>query len=275
MNLKKNHRKGFSLVELVVVILIIAILAVAVFAGGSAVIKKSQISRAESDLHNFSVAVESFMNENPKVANVTGQGSSSQLAFAQIVTKLNANLAEDYQIVNDATTADSLKLEKTDTAKIGQVLATSSAVADSNGNITLMKAGDVSTNVAVYQTIKEDPWGNPYYLILDSGERHGTVNSDFYIYVISAGPDAKTELAGVIGGTTAKKADDVFLMVQYENGDVSAVTYDMNSLDEINVVTAVSAENVVTSGKVQKSAGTALYCADPTDGIQALCPVNW
>ena len=68
-------------------------------------------------------------------------------------------------------------------------------------------------------------------------------------------------------------------MVQYENGDVSAVTYDMNSLDEINVVTAVSPENVVTSATVLKSTGTALYCADPTDlattGIQALCPVNW
>ena len=48
----RKQRKGFSLVELVVVILIIAILAVAVFAGGSAVIKKSQVSRTTSDLHN-------------------------------------------------------------------------------------------------------------------------------------------------------------------------------------------------------------------------------
>ena len=62
---KRNARKGFSLVELVVVILIIAILAVAVFAGGSAVIKKSQVSRTTSDLHNFSVAVEAVLNENP------------------------------------------------------------------------------------------------------------------------------------------------------------------------------------------------------------------
>lgn len=61
----RKQRKGFSLVELVVVILIIAILAVAVFAGGSAVIKKSQVSRTTSDLHNFSVAVEAVLNENP------------------------------------------------------------------------------------------------------------------------------------------------------------------------------------------------------------------
>ena len=264
-NLKKlTHRKGFSLVELVVVILIIAILAVAVFAGGSAVIKKSQVSRAESDLHNFSVAVESFMNENPKIANTKNRGSDPQLTFAKMVTKLNASLAEDYQI--DETLIDAA--------------AAATISTNSNGNITVNALGtDATKHVQVFKTAKEDPWGNPYYLILDSGERHGTVNSDFYIYVISAGPDAKTDLAGKIGGTTAQKADDVFLMVQYENGDVSAVTYDMNSLDEINVVTAVSPENVVTSATVLKSTGTALYCADPTDlattGIQALCPVNW
>ena len=275
-NLKKlTNRKGFSLVELVVVILIIAILAVAVFAGGSVVIKKSQVSRAESDLHNFSVAVESFMNENPKVANVTGQGTTPQLTFADIVTKLNANLSEDYQIVNDAATATELKLEDTAAGKIGQIKTTSSAVADSNGNITLMGAGDVSANVAVYQTVKEDPWGNPYFVIIDSNERHGTVNSDFYSYVVSAGPDAKTDLAGKIGGTTCKKADDVFLMVQYEDGDVSAVTYDMNSLDTLNVVTAVTADNVVTAGTVAKADGEALYCGAATAGIQNKCPVNW
>ena len=42
----KTHQKGkgFSLTELVIVIIIIAILALAVFAGGSAAIKKAKIS---------------------------------------------------------------------------------------------------------------------------------------------------------------------------------------------------------------------------------------
>ena len=260
-NLKKlTNRKGFSLVELVVVILIIAILAVAVFAGGSVVIKKSQVSRAESDLHNFSVAGESFMNENPKIANTKQRGTGTQLKFEDMITKLNANLSEDYQI--DATVINDAEATNIST--------------NSNGNITvngLAYAAD--THVGVYKTAKEDPWGNPYYLILDSGERHGTVNSDFYIYVISAGPDAKTELAGLIGGTTCKKADDVFLMTQYENGDVSAVTYDMGSVDAINIISAVSDDNVATTGTVAKSAGEALYCATPDAGIQDKCPINW
>lgn len=73
----RKQRKGFSLVELVVVILIIAILAVAVFAGGSAVIKKSQVSRTTSDLHNFSVAVEAVLNENPGVANISTDSAAN------------------------------------------------------------------------------------------------------------------------------------------------------------------------------------------------------
>ena len=58
----KNHKKGkgFSLTELVIVIIIIAILALAVFAGGSAAIRKAKISRATSDLHNFDVALQTY-----------------------------------------------------------------------------------------------------------------------------------------------------------------------------------------------------------------------
>lgn len=91
----RKQRKGFSLVELVVVILIIAILAVAVFAGGSAVIKKSQVSRTTSDLHNFSVAVEAFLNENPSVANT---GSYKDMNAKKVLETMNAGLAEDYRL---------------------------------------------------------------------------------------------------------------------------------------------------------------------------------
>ena len=91
----RKQRKGFSLVELVVVILIIAILAVAVFAGGSAVIKKSQVSRTTSDLHNFSVAVEAFLNETPSVANMS---SYKDMSDKKVLDSLNAGLAEDYKL---------------------------------------------------------------------------------------------------------------------------------------------------------------------------------
>ena len=239
MGKKRKARKGFSLVELVVVILIIAILAVAVFAGGSAVIKKSQVSRTTSDLHNFSVAVESFLNENPSVANTSGT-----TGYDALVNKLNANLPEDYQLTGAAT-------------------------APTGGNITIKAT---NTNVAVYESTKTDAWDNHYYVIFDSGERHGTANSDFYVYVVSAGPDAKTELAGAIGGTNATKADDVFLLAQYENGDVSAVTYNMSS--DNGKLQSGTADGV---NATKIASGSAVYCEDAatTTGLQASCPVNF
>lgn len=244
----RKQRKGFSLVELVVVILIIAILAVAVFAGGSAVVKKSQVSRTTSDLHNFSVAVEAFLNENPSVANKGGTTNFAAVSDS-LVQALNANLPEDYQLTEAVT-------------------------ADVSTNITYDDAS--KANVVVYKSAKTDSWDNNYYVIFDSGERHGTFNSDFYVYVVSAGPDAKTDLAGTIGGTNAAKADNVFLLAQYENGDVSAVTYDMSSLKDLPVVTAAdTTTHDVTKSTVAKSAGTATYTQAPTDGICATSPVNF
>ena len=111
---KRFARKGFSLVELVVVILIIAILAVAVFAGGSAVIKKSQVSRTTSDLHNFSVAAESTLNENPSVANIFllvqyTDGDVSAVAYNTASDAMKCNNMENGTVGHEAKLVDLTK----------------------------------------------------------------------------------------------------------------------------------------------------------------------
>ena len=223
MSLARNQkhcraRKGFSLVELVVVILIIAILAVAVFAGGSAVIKNAQVSRTTSDLHNFSVAVESFMNEHPELAN-----QYDNTGFATLVNKLSGNLSADYHIdptdINDAPST----------------------------NITL--ANGSANYLGIYKSDKTDAWGNPYYVLFDCGERN-TGKSEFYITVVSAGPNARTELGGTID------SDDIYLLVQYSDGNVAAVTYD----------------DGVSTAKDAAGSAASKYAADtPT----TTCPVNF
>ena len=240
MNMKKNHRKGFSLVELVVVILIIAILAVAVFAGGSAVIKKSQVSRTTSDLHNFSVAVESTLNETPAVANM---GKYEDMSAGKMLEKLNANLAEDYHL-------DLLTEAET-------------------GNITSTKGTPTDTDLYfIAKSKKTDAWDNAYYVIFDTQDRNGLGKSDFFITVISAGPDAKTALDGVIGAPNGDKSDDIFLLVQYTDGDVSAVTYNTAS-------DAMKCNNMGTGATgseaklVDLAKGTATYTTPAT------APVNF
>lgn len=225
---RRCTRKGFSLVELVVVILIIAILAVAVFAGGSAVIKNAQISRTTSDLHNFSVAVESFLNSNPSVANI-----STTTDFATVdtslVKSLNSALAESYQL---------------------------RAV----GSLPQGISNTGSAGVVAFESVKKDAWDNPYYVVFDLNERHGSANSDFYVYVISAGPNARTDITGAI------EKDDIFLLAQYENGDVTATTYNLN-----DGKTKLQAYDSGTNSLKELTVGTAKYVSN----TPAECPVNF
>jgi len=251
MNILKNHkkRKGFSLIELIVVILIIAILALAVFAGGSAAIKKSQIARTTSDLHNFSIAVESALNETPSVANMKANTFSGAAGdMKAIVDAVNNNLSADYQLGDAAVTA--------------------------NINDNLKVA--TGTSHVILKSDKTDAWGNNYFVIFDYGERHDAGQSDFYVTVVSAGPNAQTTVGGKI------ESDDLFLLAQYSDGDVAAVTYNcgngvasLNVSDSTNSYAAKSASglSLVTKG----TGGSMLYAggADNTKYDAGLLPVNF
>ena len=242
---KTKGRQGFSLVELIVVIIIIAILAVTAFAGGSAAIKKANVSRTTSDMHSFAIAIESFMNSTPAIAN-----AANTTNFSTFIAKLNESLDSTFQI--DAT----------------PVTASTTSVADSGGNIAV-KADNLGNHAVIYQSKKTDAWGNYYYVIFDAADRHGTSNSDFYIYVISAGPDAKTELAGAIGGGVADgKEDDIFLLAQYENGEVSSATYNMSDVSILLIGTASGYEKMADITKAEycaPEAGTDLYTTLPVN----------
>lgn len=255
---QRKARKGFSLVELVVVILIIAILAVAVFAGGSAAIKKSQVSRTTSDLHNFSIAIEAAMNETPSVANMLANDS-----FDKIVAAVNNNLPADYQLKATAVAAN---------------------VTDKNLKLTIdSRSPSAATDKAsyvIYEATKTDAWDNPYYVIFDCGERHEAGQSDFFITVVSAGPNAQTNVGANI------ESDDIFLLVQYSDGDVSAVTYNCDGgtlktpaatyTPSAPVFTEMKGNTYLTT-KGTPAGTPALYAGgtNNADGRPLLLPVNF
>ena len=166
----------------------------AVFAGGSAAIKKAHIAKATSDLHNFQIAVEMTLNESPQVANIAAPTKKAQLEG--IMDALNGNLAADY--------------------KLSAVSGTLS------GNITKTAATADDASFIICQSDKSDSWGNPYFVIIDRAERGGSSASEFYMTTVTAGPNAILHLDGAIDG------DDVFSLTSYADGDVISATYNMN-----------------------------------------------
>lgn len=199
----RTAHKGFSLVELVIAILIIAVLVAAVFAGGSIIIKNAQISRTTSDLHNFSIAVESWMNQNPTIANV--RNNESYKKDTALYNSFNALLAEDYKLEDVANTS----------------------------NITTVQAAD-GGDYYIYRSKKTDAWGNAYYVVFTDQERsdlEGNKHSEFFVEVISAGPNAKAK----IGGTEDKiDGDDIFLVGQYTDGNVVSKIYNYDDDKPVN-----------------------------------------
>lgn len=199
-------RRGFSLVELVTAIAIMAILAVAVFSGGASAIKKAKLSRVTSDLYDFTLATEQFLRATPSVAN--DQSTQNFISdTSRYVVELNGLLPQGY------------RLSSVDDGAITDV--------ESGGNISF----HVADTAVAYVSEKVDAWGNPYFVLLDYDDRHGQGKSDFFITIISAGPDALLDVGGGIG------EDDVFSLCQYSNGEVTSKTYNATQ-DPIAVVNA-------------------------------------
>ena len=205
----KNGKHGFSLVELIVVILIIAILAVAVFAGGSAAIKKAHKAKATSDLRNFQIAVALTMNENPQIANI--DATTKRAKLSAIMESLNANLPADYKLT--------LQTEAM------------------TGNISMAEQADVNADYIICKSDKTDAWDNPYFVILDSAQRGGSAASEFYMTTVSAGPNAILNITGSVD------KDDIFDITSYSDGDVISATYDVSKA----VPTVVGGASAATS----------------------------
>ena len=187
----KNHKKGkgFSLTELVIVIIIIAILALAVFAGGSAAIRKAKISRATSDLHNFDVALQTYMFSNRDPVKLTILSPKED--FNKVVDGLNPFLPMGYTLKS----------------------------------VTLPTSGNIFSTLSflnVYESEKKDPWDNPYYFLIDPTARNAG-ETEYYFIVMSAGPNAQAN----VGGPLDK--DDIFLLCEYNNGTVTTNVYNMST----------------------------------------------
>ena len=106
--MKKNTKKGFTLVELLVVIAILAILASVAVVGYTAFLNKAKDSKAESELHQIAEYVnaeimddgEWVIDEDTKIA----KGTDGKFVEADLVEAIEAQFADLF--ADDRATID-------------------------------------------------------------------------------------------------------------------------------------------------------------------------
>lgn len=177
--LANKQRKGFSLVELVVVILIIAILAAAIFLGGATVINQARESQVKSDLRNMATYVQDMLYENPDL---------------QYHSKFAAGEGFTY----DPTTKTFTYASETDATKENMEVMTK--LLNANYLTADFQLGEVT-----------DAWDNPYLFSYDQTVSQATGETSSCIVVISSmGVNTIDESSNGATAAGALKVADTF-----------------------------------------------------------------
>ena len=180
---KKNMKKhgGFTLVQMVIVMVIFVILTVASFANSNAYIQQANMTNVINDLKGYSLAFENaFLNEMHTVANYDDTEATATETFA--VNVLNPYLTPElaYNVVSDT-------FAKLDPWGNAYQLYVNDATAPLNGGIT-------ETYVVVYSTGgngisgTSDTWDDDD-IVMVVQYRDGTVRSELFDCIDSAGVD--------------------------------------------------------------------------------------
>lgn len=214
-SIKKRWRRGFSMVELLIVIAIMIVLAAIALGVGSAAKDSANRASVNSDLRSYQLAAQQLFIQYPEVVKL--DPSKDPNAVTKIIEYLNAQMDDDWGFTPAAT--------------------------PNSGN------GGVAGT-----TIKRDAWGNPYGLYIYFNNKSGTYNdatgvpldsSDTCIYIVVTS-SGKNGTGGAVGynGTnydpttgqiTSASAmvnnsdgvDDIGIIVRCLNGEVRIATFGM------------------------------------------------
>ena len=138
-----HSRKGFTLVELLVVIAIIAVLAAAGFAGGAAAMNKARKVTAQAAATSVATAIDQFYTEYASLPEVSSESTTDTGDGVKLLNIL-AGLETATPIQNDRKIRF-LTLKEAKNGKRDGVVYTGSVIS------------------GLY-----DPWKQPYYIVLDN-----------------------------------------------------------------------------------------------------------
>ena len=141
------HRKGFTLVELLVVIAIIAVLAAAGFAGGNAAMQKAKKVSAQAAATSVVTAIDQFYTEYSSLPS----GDAGSLGTDTGEPGVNVlNILAGTESGSDIENDRKIRFVSLKEAKKGN-----------RDGVVYDTAGNSITGMF-------DPWGQPYFIVMDT-----------------------------------------------------------------------------------------------------------
>ena len=107
--MKKNNKKGFTIVELVIVIAVIAILAAVLIPTFSSVIKKAKVNNDIQLVRNLNTALATDTKEHKTMQSAL----DAAFEFGYDVAKINNTSVEEHEILRDSVN-DCVDYKKSD-----------------------------------------------------------------------------------------------------------------------------------------------------------------
>ena len=182
--------RGFTLVELLVVIGIVAMLAAAVLVLTNVVGERGSETRAKTDIRSLKTALDTYRSDGGKLEDGNGNVASSHALYCMV----SGDYDEDGIPDKDKKTGKDRKMYCTSLVIIDE---TDSAPAEGipvmKSQMKLPGVGPTRKEKKATRYVIIDPWGNPYRYRLgfeqkDSQKKSGKGNNpDFDIF--SQGPD--------------------------------------------------------------------------------------
>ncbi len=186
------HHRGFTLIELAVVLAIIAVLAAVLTPVVTGYLDQARIARAQADVRTIADAIKLYRTDTGVYPFFNTIGAAGSPTVANIASDVLAS-ANGSAILGSAT----------GTGWSSATVGTTSLEVFLNTNVmnrsTTATGGRVVYRGPYVGTVEADPWSNKYYVTADN---LGS-DSSYWAYVVSAGPDGVIATNKEISKTSA------------------------------------------------------------------------